>query len=183
MLNSDGKSDSFDARGAGYGRGEGIATIVLKRLNDALGNGEPIRAVIRATAINQDGRTAGLTKPSSQAQAELHRSVFANSTLCPQDIGYVESHGTGIVAGDLAEIEAISEVYQTNPEHPLYVGSIKSNLGHLEATSGLASLIKAILILEKKLIPPNVEFGDPKPSLDLAKRGLIVRRSSPWPLV
>lgn len=183
MLNSDGNSYSFDAHGAGYGRGEGIAAIVLKRLKDALKDKDPIRAVIHATAINQDGRTAGLTKPSSQAQAELHRSVFANSALCPQDIGYVETHGTGTVTGDLAESQAISEVYQTSSEHPVYVGSIKSNLGHLEATSGLASLIKAILIMEKKLIPPNADFGDPKPSLDLAKRGLIVCRSSPWPLV
>lgn len=180
MLNSDGKSYSFDARGAGYGRGEGIATIVVKRLDDALENGDPIRAVVRATAINQDGRTAGLTKPSPQAQADLHRSVFANFGLSPQDVGYVEAHGTGTVAGDHAEIEAISEVYQTNPENPLYVGSIKSNIGHLEATSGLAGLIKAILILENKLIPPNADFGDPKSSLDLAKRGILVCRSSPW---
>ena len=183
MLDSDGNSCSSDARGVGCGRGEGIATIVLKRLGDALNNQDPIRAVIRATAINQDGRTAGLTKSSSQAQVNLHRFVFANSNLCPEDIGYVEAHGTGTLAGDLAEIEAISEVYQTNPEHPLYVGCIKSNLGYLEATSGLAGLIKAILILENKLIPPNADFGNPKPSLDFVKQGIIVRRSSPWRLV
>jgi acyl transferase domain-containing protein len=160
MLNDDGKSYSFDSRGAGYGRGEGVTTLVVKRLDDALRQGDSIRAVIWNTAVNQDGKTNGITLPSQAAQQSLEQSIYQCAGLDPRDISYIEAHGTGTVAGDLAEIRAIANVFTQNglrPD-PLYVGSVKSNIGHLESSSGLAGLIKTVMVLEKGLIPPNVNI-------------------------
>ena len=127
--------------------------VVLKRLDDALRSGDPIRTIIRNTAIGQDGKTSGITLPSGAAQQQLIRSTYAAVSLDPCDIGYVEAHGTGTVAGDLTEMDAIEKVFCGNRKHPLYVGSIKANVGHLESTSGLAGVIKALLVLEKGLVP------------------------------
>lgn len=175
MLNDQGKSYPFDARGAGYGRGEGIASIILKRLDDALHSKDPIRAIICNTAINQDGKTFGITQPSVQAQESLERSVFGEAYIDPLDIGYVEAHGTGTTAGDLVEMQAIANVFCENREKPLYVGSIKSNIGHLESSSGLAGVIKAVLVLEKELIPPNSDFVVAKAGLRLDDWNIKVR--------
>ncbi|MCJ1404087.1 hypothetical protein MMC11_007312 [Xylographa trunciseda] len=167
MLSDQGKSFSFDSRGSGYGRGEGVGTIVLKRLDDALRARDPIRAVICNTAVNQDGKTPGITLPSRPAQERLYRRVYEDVGIDPRDTGYVEAHGTGTVAGDLAEIEAIANVFCENRQTSLHVGSIKSNIGHLESSSGVAGLIKAVLVLEKGLIPPNANFETPKEELCL----------------
>ncbi|CRG92715.1 Lovastatin nonaketide synthase [Talaromyces islandicus] len=183
MLNADGRSYSFDSRGAGYGRGEGIATLVIKRLDDAIRDNDPIRAVLLDAAVNQDGHTAGITLPSGAAQKSLERRVWENLNIHTQDVGYVEAHGTGTLAGDSAELEGISQVFCQNrdPSSPLLVGSIKSNIGHLESVSGLAAMIKSILILEHGAIPPNVNFEYPRASLDLEKKKIKVPQAlEPW---
>ena len=160
-MNKDGKCYAFDSRGSGYGRGEGVAMIVLKRLDEALRDGDSIRGVIRNTAVGQDGKTSGITLPNGEAQQHLISSVYASAMLDPSETGYVEAHGTGTIAGDTTEIDAIRKAFckDRDLESPLFVGSIKGNIGHLESTSGLAGLLKAILVLEKKMLPstPNLE--------------------------
>lgn len=174
MLNDDGRCYSFDSRGSGYGRGEGSAIVIVKTLNDAIRCGDPIRGVIRNTAVNQDGKTSGITLPSQIAQESLQRSIYEKSAIDPRTIGYVEAHGTGTSAGDLAEIGAIGGVFCVDRESSLYVGSIKSNIGHLEGASGLAGLVKAVLVLEKGLIPPNADFQVAKAELKLSSHNIIV---------
>lgn len=183
MLNKDGRSYSFDSRGAGYGRGEGIATLVIKRLDDALKANDPIRAVLLDASINQDGHTAGITLPSGAAQEALERKVWNKLNLHPREVGYVEAHGTGTLAGDGAELEGISRVFcqERDAASPLVVGSIKSNIGHLESCSGLAAMIKAILILEHGAIPPNVNFEHPRANLNLKQKKIKVPQTlQPW---
>ncbi|KAL8902296.1 MAG: hypothetical protein Q9207_004780 [Kuettlingeria erythrocarpa] len=179
MLNAQGRSYSFDARGSGYGRGEGIAAVVLKRLPDALSHGDPIHAIIRNTGVNQDGKTNGITMPSQRAQEALYRSVYTSAGIDPTETCYVEAHGTGTVAGDSVELQAVAEVFCKNrdPGKPLYLGSIKSNIGHLESSSGLAGLIKAILVLKKNLVPPNADFQNPRQALSLLSHHISVPRS------
>jgi acyl transferase domain-containing protein len=139
-LNQDGKCYTFDSRGAGYGRGEGAATLVLKRLDDAILAGDNIRSIIRNTAVNQDGKTIGISLPNEQAQKDLVRDIYNSAGLNPLDCFYVEAHGTGTIVGDKAEIDSIAEVFCDDGKrvNDIYVGSIKSNIGHLEAASGLA---------------------------------------------
>ena len=186
MLNPHGKCYSFDSRGSGYGRGEGAGMVVLKRLTDALHSGDPIRAIIRNTGVNQDGRTSGITLPSQESQRDLIQAVYARAGLRPQDTGYVEAHGTGTVAGDAKEIGAIAEVfccergrYEANSTASVNVGSIKANIGHTESAAGIAALIKAVLVLEKGAIPPNVNLEILKDGLALEDRGISV--SVKWP--
>ena len=169
MLNDNGRSYPFDARGAGYGRGEGATAVVLKRLDDALEAGDNIRAVIRNTSINHDGKTNGITLPNCKAQEELQRRSHQQAGLDPCAIQYIEAHGTGTAAGDVAELQAIAQAFSRNraPSNPIYVGSIKSNIGHLESSSGLAGLIKTVLMLEKGYILPNADFEEPKLDLKL----------------
>jgi acyl transferase domain-containing protein len=169
MLNKDGKSYSFDDRGSGYGRGEGIASLVIKRLDDAIAAGDPIRAVIRNTGVNQDGKTNGITLPNANSQESLSRQVYGQVSLDPRDTMYVEAHGTGTVVGDGIEVEAIRRVFCQNRESELYIGSIKANIGHLEPTSGLAAIIKAVLILENGLIPATPNILNVKTDLNLQK--------------
>lgn len=181
MLNADGRSYSFDSRGAGYGRGEGVAVLVIKRLEDAIKANDPIRAIVLDAAINQDGHTQGITLPSGAAQTALERKVWANVGLHTREVGYVEAHGTGTLAGDGAELDGISKVFCQDRDSPLFVGSIKSNIGHLESASGLAALIKAVLILEHEAIPPNVNYEHPRESLNLEQKNIKVPTAlSPW---
>ncbi|CZR60866.1 related to polyketide synthase [Phialocephala subalpina] len=176
VLNKDGKCYAFDSRGSGYGRGEGSATIVLKRLDEALANGDSIRGVIRNTGINQDGKTNGISLPNKEAQKGLIRSVYQSSGLDPYDTGYVEAHGTGTVVGDQAEVDSIAELFTGygKQDDEIFVGSVKTNLGHLEAASGLAGLIKTLLVLEKGLIPPNLNLQKEKEGLHLETRKIKV---------
>lgn len=169
LISGSGRSYPFDIRGDGYGRGEGFVVFVLKRLDDAIRDRDPVRAIVRSTAVNQDGYTpASITHPNGKAQAALVRSAYQKACLQPYDVAYVEAHGTGTVAGDQEELGALAEVF-TGPGRslPLYVGSIKGNIGHTENTSGLASVLKAALILERQLIPPVAGFVNPKPGLPL----------------
>ncbi|RGP65177.1 polyketide synthase [Fusarium longipes] len=176
MLNPDGKSYAFDSRGAGYGRGEGVATIVLKRLDNALKDGDRIHAVIANSGMNQDGKTPGLNTPSSEAQAALSLRVYQEAGLNPADTSFVEAHGTGTQAGDREEITSISKVFceESDRKDDLYVGSVKTNIGHLEATSGIAGLLKSILILKHGHIPANLNFIKPKPSLKLYEKKIKI---------
>ncbi|KAI1842497.1 hypothetical protein JX266_011251 [Neoarthrinium moseri] len=176
MINPDGKSYAFDSRGSGYGRGEGVATIVLKRLDRAIDDGDRIHAVIVNSGIGQDGRTSGLNTPSGDAQASLSSRVYREAGLNPAYTTFVEAHGTGTQAGDREEIESISRVFcdGVSRTEDLYVGSIKPNIGHLEATSGIAGLLKSILVLKNNQIPPNLEFIKPKPSLKLYEKKIQV---------
>ncbi|KAL8872020.1 MAG: hypothetical protein Q9174_002276 [Haloplaca sp. 1 TL-2023] len=184
MLNAEGRSYSFDSRGDGYGRGEGTAVVILKTLSEATRCGDPIQGIIRSTAVNQDGKTSGITSPSQAAQEMLVKKAYTKVSLDPRTVHYVEAHGTGTSVGDLAEIGAISEVFCEKRSAPLYVGSIKSNIGHLESVSGLASLIKAVLVLQKGLIPPNADFQTAKPELDLQRRNIIVPATmEPFPQI
>lgn len=175
MLNDEGRSYPFDDRGSGYGRGEGVAALILKRMDKAIEDGDPIRGVILGSAINQDGRTIeGITHPSSTAQAALEKQLYKKLNMNPAAISYVEAHGTGTAAGDKVELNALAEVFCENRTEPLYVGSIKSNIGHLECASGLAGLIKSLLILENGCIPPNADFRNPKDGLRLTERNITV---------
>jgi acyl transferase domain-containing protein len=163
FLSPDGKSYAFDSRANGYGRGEGVATIVIKPLCDALRDNDPIQAVIRETALNQDGKTPTLTSPSQEAQEELIRTCYRNAGLDPLHTSYVEAHGTGTQAGDPVEAGAIGKVFGHGrpSDQPLYIGSVKTNIGHTEAASGLAAVIKAAMAVGKGYIPPSVNFEKP----------------------
>ncbi|KAL8848098.1 MAG: hypothetical protein Q9221_006855 [Calogaya cf. arnoldii] len=167
VLNPSGKCYPFDSRGEGYGRGEGVATLVLKRLDDALAAGDCIRGVIRHTGVNQDGKTAGITLPDQAAQEALVRKLYSEIHINPLDVHFIEAHGTGTVAGDQAEYQSISKMFcHGRPaQDPLFVGAVKASIGHLESVSGLAGVIKAILVLEKRLIPPNAGFEQLKSNL------------------
>ena len=159
----------FDGRGSGYGRGEGTATVVLKRLDDALKSKDPIRAIIRGTAVNQDGKTNGMTLPSADAQTRLIQTAYESAGLSPDDTAFVEAHGTGTKAGDTAEVDAFKMAFgQRSHDNILRLGSVKGNIGHLENASGFASLIKATLMLEKQLIPPTANFEKLKDGINLA---------------
>ncbi|KAJ4303246.1 hypothetical protein N0V90_002139 [Kalmusia sp. IMI 367209] len=170
MLSPSSLSYSFDARANGYARGEGFSFVVVKTLSSALRNHDTIRAVIRATGINQDGRTPSLTAPSPTAQVALIRDTYRLAGIDPKETTYVEAHGTGTPLGDPIEANAIGSVFGTlrDRNEPVYVGAVKSNIGHLEGGSGLAGLIKTILILEKGIIPPNTNYEKPNPKIDLA---------------
>ncbi|KAJ5538114.1 hypothetical protein N7494_007593 [Penicillium frequentans] len=183
MLSPDGKSYSFDSRANGYGRGEGVASIVLKRLDDAIRDGDPIRAVIRETHLNQDGKTETITSPSPQAQERLIRSCYQKAGIDTRSIQYFEAHGTGTPTGDPIEASAIGSVFgkDRSAKEPLFIGSAKTNLGHTEPTSGLASVIKVAMALERAVIPPSINFEKPNPRLLLDEWNLAIpKKCEEW---
>lgn len=141
--------------------------VVLKRLDDAIRDGDNIRTIIRHSAANQDGRTNGITLPSQAAQEALARKVLQEIGYSPSDIQYAEAHGTGTKAGDNAELRSLRNVLcdGRSPDHPLVIGTAKPNIGHTEAASGAAGLIKTILCMEKGLIPPHLLLENLKPGL------------------
>lgn len=183
LFGEQGKSFTYDSRGTGYGRGEGVVSLVLKPLDDAIRDGDSIRAVIRNTGVNQDGKTNGITFPSCDAQAQLIKDVYKAVGLDPGQTPYVEAHGTGTAAGDPVEAEAIARTFAINRAHdnPLLVGSVKTNVGHLEAASGLTGLVKTIYALEHGVIPPNINFEYPNKDIPLEEWKLKVS-SAPTPL-
>nr|ALQ32778.1 putative polyketide synthase [Fusarium babinda] len=184
LLSEEGRSFSFDSRGTGYGRGEGVATIIIKPLEDALRDNDPIRAVIRETALNQDGKTPTITSPNEEAQAALMRSCYERAGLDPSETAYVEAHGTGTRTGDPIEARAIHEVLgsKRTSNIPLLIGSVKSNIGHTEAASGLAGVIKVVMSLEKGIIPPNYDFQVPNANIPFDKFNMkVVTTATPWP--
>jgi acyl transferase domain-containing protein len=183
VLSASGRCRAFDAAADGFVRGEGIGVVVLKRLADAVAAGDPVLAVIRGTAVNQDGATNGLTVPSKQAQARVIRAALANARLHPHDVAYVEAHGTGTALGDPIELRALGEVYGAGrpPERPLHVGSVKTNFGHTEAAAGIAGFIKVVLALGHDAIPPHLHFEQPSPHVDWARLGIRIPTAMvPW---
>ncbi|KAK1977920.1 thiolase-like protein, partial [Colletotrichum cereale] len=184
VLGADGRSFAWDSRANGYGRGEGIATLLLKPLRDAMRDGDPIHAVIRETAINQDGKTPTVTSPSSEAQEELIRACYHRAGLDPVMTPYVEAHMTGTPTGDPIEASAISRVFGKGRgvNDPVLVGSIKTNLGHLEASSGIAGVIKAIMMLKHGIIPPNLNYDQANLNIDMKTLGVRVPiTAQKWP--
>jgi acyl transferase domain-containing protein/NADPH:quinone reductase-like Zn-dependent oxidoreductase len=168
FLSPDGVCHTFDHRANGYARGEGVGILVAKRLSDALRDGDTIRAVIRGTHINQDGKTPSITVPSATAQANLIRETYRKAGLDLAGTGYFEAHGTGTPQGDFQEMSAIAEVFShRGPENPLYVGSVKTNVGHGEGLAGVNGLIKSVLMLERAGIPPLAGFEQLNPRLRL----------------
>jgi acyl transferase domain-containing protein/NADPH:quinone reductase-like Zn-dependent oxidoreductase/SAM-dependent methyltransferase/acyl carrier protein len=167
MLAPDGRCKSFDARGDGYVRSEGAGIIVLKSLSSALADRDPVYATVRGTMVNQDGRTPGLALPSGAAQETLLRAAYQMAEISPKDVHFIEAHGTGTPAGDPIELGAIGAVLGVNraPGDECVVGSVKSNIGHLEAASGVAGLIKAALCIKHGAIPPNLHFETPNPAI------------------
>ena len=166
FLSSDGRCRAFDASGKGYVRGEGICAVVLKRKSRAEFDGNRIRSVVRGSSINHDGAKDGITMPNSKAQEDLIRRTYKNARLDPKDTQYFEAHGTGTQAGDPRETRAIGAVFAPNRPEPLHVGSVKTNIGHLEGASGLAAIVKTTLALEHRKIPPNMLFNNPNPNVD-----------------
>ncbi|MBF0437480.1 MAG: SDR family NAD(P)-dependent oxidoreductase [Magnetococcales bacterium] len=178
FLAPDGRSKSFDARGNGYGRGEGAGILVIKPLADALRDGNRIYAVVCATGVNQDGHTNGITVPNGQAQQALIRQVCTAANIDPKRVRYVEAHGTGTPLGDPTECKALGSVYgQGRPaDQPCVVGSVKSSIGHLEAAAGVAGLIKAILCLYHQKIPPQANLETLNPNIPFDELRLRVPR-------
>ena len=169
-------SNPFSDDADGFVRGEGVAFVVLKRLNDALVDKDRVLAVIKGSAVNHDGSSNGLTVPNGLAQQDLIRSALQNANVKGLDVNYVEAHGTGTVLGDPIELEALNAVYGhlRDKNDPLYVGSVKSNIGHLEAVSGIAGLLKTILVLKNEQIVPNLNFNSPNCHFDWQSSSLKI---------
>ena len=183
MLSPGGACRSFDARADGYVRAEGVGMLVLKRLEDAERDGDPIRAVIRATAMNQDGGGQGLTVPSADSQKRVIDAALTASALEPSRIDYVEAHGTGTPVGDPVECEAIGANYGNAPGRKgrCMIGSVKSNIGHTESAAGIAGLMKLVLMLERRTLLPNCHFSEPNPGINFEELNLEVSTSlAPW---
>lgn len=169
MLAKDGKCKTFDAAADGYVRSEGCVVVVLKLLSQAISDGDEILAVIRGSAINQDGASNGLTAPNASAQQAVIRRALENAGVEPHEVSYVEAHGTGTALGDPVEVKALATVYSEgrSTEHPLLVGSVKTNLGHTEAAAGLAGLAKVVLALRHRHIPRHLHFTKVNPNIVL----------------
>ncbi|MDM8560650.1 amino acid adenylation domain-containing protein [Candidatus Parabeggiatoa sp. HSG14] len=182
-LSPDGRCKTFDAAADGYGRGEGCGIIILKRLSDAIAKGDKILALIRGSAINHDGATSGLTVPNGLAQQSLIREALKNAQIKSHQVDYIEAHGTGTELGDPLEIDALESVFGKDHDqnNPLIVGSVKSNIGHLEAAAGIAGIIKVILALQNKKIPSHLNFKQPSPHIPWKDISIQVpTKEIPW---
>jgi acyl transferase domain-containing protein/acyl carrier protein len=165
MLSRTGRCHAFDARADGYVRAEGGGVVLLKRLSQAIADGDTIRAVIRATGVNSDGRTTGFSLPNKAAQIALLRDVYEQSGVAPDDLAYLEAHGTGTPVGDPIEAAAIGSVLGQHRSRPLPIGSVKTNIGHLEPASGMAGLLKVMLTLQQGVIPASLHCETPNPAI------------------
>jgi acyl transferase domain-containing protein/NADPH:quinone reductase-like Zn-dependent oxidoreductase/acyl carrier protein len=167
MLAPDGRCKTFDAAANGYVRGEGCGLVALKRLADALNDGDPILAIIRGSAVNHNGPSSGLTVPNKQAQQLLIQDALANARVEPAQVSYIEAHGTGTSLGDPIEMRALQAVFGAShsASQPLQVGSVKTNIGHLEAAAGIAGLLKVVLAMQNQAIPPHLHFKTPSPHI------------------
>ena len=182
-LASDGRCKSFDVGADGFTRSEGCGAVLLKRLSHALADGDHIHALIRGTALNQDGQSSGMTAPNGAAQEAVIRLALANAGLAPEEVDYVEAHGTGTPLGDPIEAHALAATLGVNraPEHPLVIGSVKTNLGHLEAAAGVIGLIKLVLALQHETIPQHLHFESLNPHIDWKGASMkIATRPIPW---
>jgi acyl transferase domain-containing protein/ubiquinone/menaquinone biosynthesis C-methylase UbiE/acyl carrier protein len=184
MLATDGRCKTFDAAANGYVRGEGCILLALRRLQDAVDGGDRILSVIRGSAVNQDGRSNGLTAPNGRAQEALVRAALRDAGLAPGDVGYVEAHGTGTSLGDPIEMSALGRAYARDQADapPLAVGSVKTNLGHLESAAGAAGVLKTILALRSRRLPPHLNFATPNPHIDWQSLSIrIPIEAEDWP--
>ncbi|MCG5057492.1 MAG: SDR family NAD(P)-dependent oxidoreductase [Limnoraphis sp. WC205] len=182
-LAADGRCKTFDAKADGYSRGEGCGIVILKRLSDAIDNKDNILAVIRGSAVNHDGQSNGLTAPNGSAQEAVIRQALVNAKVQSEDIQYVEVHGTGTSLGDPIEVLALSKVLgeKRSKNQPLYLGSVKTNFGHLESAAGVASFIKVVLSLQHQKIPPHLNFQQPNPYIPWEKLPVKVpQKLTPW---
>lgn len=182
FLSSDGRCRAFDVDGKGYVRGEGVCAVILKNRFKAFQDGDNIRAIVKGTLCNHDGTKEGITMPNSVAQEALISKIYKDAGLSTHETTYFEAHGTGTQAGDPRETRAIGSVFAPGREHPLYVGSIKTNIGHLEGASGLAGVIKTVMSLEAGTILPNMHFNIPNPKIDFKNWKIEVPTTAiPWP--
>ena len=184
VLSPDGRCKFGDASANGYVRSEGAGIVVLKRLSDAIADGDSIHAVIRGSAVNNNGRLSGqLVAPSTRGQEDVIRAALDNAGVDASDVGYIEAHGTGTRVGDPIEIEAIARVVATDVRRfPCAVGSIKTNIGHAESAAGVAGLIKAALATERGTVPATLHFHDPNPLIAWGDLPLVVPSEAiPWP--
>ena len=183
-LAPDGRCKTFDAGADGIARGEGCGVVVLKRVSDARRDGDRVLAVIRGSGVNSDGRSNGLTAPNPAAQTALLRRVYQSTGLSPTEIDYVEAHGTGTLLGDPIEAQALGAALGAGrePDRPLLIGSVKTNLGHLEAAAGVAGLAKVVLALVHGRIPASLHYREPNPHIPFAEARLeVADRDRPWP--
>jgi myxalamid-type polyketide synthase MxaB len=184
VMAPDGRSKTFDARSNGFARSEGAAIIILKPLTRALAEGDSIYAVIRGTAINQDGRSNGLMAPNRWSQEAVLHEAYRQAGVSPGQVQYVEAHGTGTLLGDPIEATALGTVLALGrpSNRPCTIGSVKTNIGHLESAAGIAGLIKAALMLKHRMIPPSLHFREPNPHIAFDKLALRVPQTlEPWP--
>jgi myxalamid-type polyketide synthase MxaE and MxaD len=168
VMAPDGRCKTFDARADGYVRSEGCGMVVLKRLSDAVADRDNILAVIRGSAMNHDGRSQGLTAPNGLAQRAVIRQALINAGVTPDQISYVETHGTGTALGDPIEVQALADVlrHQRPDQQPVWIGGVKTNIGHAEAAAGIAGLIKVVLALQHQELPPHLHLTEPNPHVD-----------------
>ncbi|MFJ6214784.1 amino acid adenylation domain-containing protein [Streptomyces sp. NPDC092296] len=184
FLSTEGRSRTFDASADGYVRAEGVGMVALKRLEDALRDGDPIHAVITGTGVNQDGRTNGITVPNPEAQVSLIQRVCAEAGIEPGSLQYIEAHGTSTPVGDPIEAAALGRALAIGrtPGSRCYVGSVKTNIGHTESAAGIAGLIKTVLSLKHRTIPPHINLEQVNPKIDLASLPFeIPTRPTAWP--
>ncbi len=184
MLSPDGRCKSFDAQANGYVRAEGAGMILLKPYAQALADGDPIEAVILSTVVNQDGRTPGISVPGADAQEAMLKRAYQQAGIAPESVQYVEAHGTGTPIGDPIEAKALGKVLSANRPagNECLIGSVKSNIGHLEAGSGIAGVIKAVLCLKHREIPPTLHFNAPNPDIPFEALQLRVPQTlEDWP--
>ncbi|GAB1543388.1 hypothetical protein NUACC21_60620 [Scytonema sp. NUACC21] len=183
MMSADGRCKTFDANADGYVRGEGCGVVLLKRLSDAVRDGDNILALIRGSAINQDGRSNGLTAPNGPSQQAVIRQALKNALVAPEEINYVETHGTGTSLGDPIEVDSLKVVLMPNrsKNEPCAIGSVKANIGHLEAAAGIASLIKVVLALQHEEIPAQLHVNQLNPHISLEGTSLFIpKKGQPW---
>ena len=183
-MSQSGQCHSFDAAADGYVRGEGAGVVVLKRLSDAVRDGDNVLAVVRGSAVNQDGHSNGLMAPNPSAQMAVLRSAYAAAGLTTRDVDYVETHGTGTLLGDPIEARALGSVLGRgrSSDDPLLIGAVKSNIGHLEAAAGVAGFIKAVMAVDRGHIPANLGFSQPNPHINMDNLRLrVVADHTEWP--
>jgi phthiocerol/phenolphthiocerol synthesis type-I polyketide synthase A len=181
MLSPQGRCHTFDSRADGFVRGEGAGIVVLKRLTDAVRDGDRVLAVVRGSAVNQDGRSNGLTAPNTIAQSDVITRALRSADVTPGSVNFIEAHGTGTALGDPIEFEALADVYGRG-DGPCALGAVKTNIGHLEAAAGIAGFIKAALSVQRGQIPPNLHFSQWNPAIDPSPTRLFVPTElSPWP--
>lgn len=184
MLAPDGRCKTFDAAADGYVRGEGCGVVVLKHIHDAIRDGDPIRAVVRGSAVNQDGVSGGLTVPNGVAQQRVIAEALRRAHIDPADVDYLEAHGTGTSLGDPIEVQAAGAVFgkDRDPDRPLLIGSVKTNIGHLEAAAGIAGLIKVVLAFEHEMLPKHLHFSHPSPHIPWDRLPVrVLDEPTPWP--